>query len=349
MTRSGPLLPGAVELLPTPTSQAAKHAADDRGPGSKDDANLWSVTARLLPSPRATDGTKGSPNQRGSSGDLMLPSAVHELLRTPTAQLAVNGGSQHPDKRRAGGHQPTLADEVEWLLPTPMAADGWENPPAQPGSNTTRWGGVNSLGALAEEDFRPAGVLLPTPAAADGDRASAAYPRGNPTLAGALLPTPRSVRGASGTETMYALGGERSDDDRLQGEVLLPTPQVADVTGGHRSRSGARSDEPLLPAVAEQIDGSWGPYAAAIDRWAQVTGMEPPSPVEPGRNGKSRLSPRFVEWMQGLPAGWVTDVPGLSRNAKLKILGNGVVPQQAALALRVLALRVPWDVRVSRL
>lgn len=38
----------------------------------------------------------------------------------------------------------------------------------------------------------------------------------------------------------------------------------------------------------------------------------------------------------GLPAGHVTAVPGLSRNAQLKALGNGVVPQQAALAVRVL-------------
>lgn len=38
----------------------------------------------------------------------------------------------------------------------------------------------------------------------------------------------------------------------------------------------------------------------------------------------------------GLPEGWVTDVPGLSRNAQLKALGNGVVPQQAAAALRLL-------------
>jgi DNA (cytosine-5)-methyltransferase 1 len=35
-----------------------------------------------------------------------------------------------------------------------------------------------------------------------------------------------------------------------------------------------------------------------------------------------------------LPAGHVTDVPGLSRNDMLRILGNGVVPQQAAAALR---------------
>lgn len=34
----------------------------------------------------------------------------------------------------------------------------------------------------------------------------------------------------------------------------------------------------------------------------------------------------------GLPAGWVTDI-GIPRNAQLKALGNGVVPQQAAAAL----------------
>lgn len=45
------------------------------------------------------------------------------LLRTPTAQLGTNGGSQHPEKRKAGGHGPTLADEVEHLLPTPKATN----------------------------------------------------------------------------------------------------------------------------------------------------------------------------------------------------------------------------------
>jgi DNA (cytosine-5)-methyltransferase 1 len=41
--------------------------------------------------------------------------------------------------------------------------------------------------------------------------------------------------------------------------------------------------------------------------------------------------------MMGWPEGLVTDPAlGLSRRAQLRILGNGVVPQQAALALRVL-------------
>ncbi|MFD4912772.1 hypothetical protein ACFWNR_06065 [Streptomyces virginiae] len=49
-----------------------------------------------------------------------------------------------------------------------------------------------------------------------------------------------------------------------------------------------------------------------------------------------RLNPLLVEWLMGLPAGHVTDVPGLSRTAQLKALGNGVVPQQATAALRTL-------------
>lgn len=38
----------------------------------------------------------------------------------------------------------------------------------------------------------------------------------------------------------------------------------------------------------------------------------------------------------GLPDGWVTDVPGLSRSAQLTAIGDGVVPAQAAAALRLL-------------
>ncbi|WP_254878683.1 hypothetical protein [Streptomyces sp. NA04227] len=45
----------------------------------------------------------------------------------------------------------------------------------------------------------------------------------------------------------------------------------------------------------------------------------------------------------GLDAGHVTGVPGLSRAAQLKALGNGVVPQQAAAALRLLLDRINAD------
>ena len=82
---------------------------------------------------------------------------------------------------------------------------------------------------------------------------------------------------------------------------------------------------------------AWGDYGPAIARWERVIGRPAPAPTEPRRSGAPRLSPAFVEWMMGLPPGWVTDPSiGISRNDQLKALGNGVVPQQAALALDVL-------------
>jgi hypothetical protein len=49
-----------VDLLPTPTAQAAKHALDDRGEGTPDDCNLWSVAGRLIGEstpPQSPDGS----------------------------------------------------------------------------------------------------------------------------------------------------------------------------------------------------------------------------------------------------------------------------------------------------
>jgi len=54
-----------------------------------------------------------------------------------------------------------------------------------------------------------------------------------------------------------------------------------------------------------------------------------------------KLNAAFVEYMMGLPPGWVTDV-NLSRAQQLKILGNGVVPQQAEYALELLT--ADWDI-----
>ena len=87
----------------------------------------------------------------------------------------------------------------------------------------------------------------------------------------------------------------------------------------------------LLPQAA-QATQSWGDYTPAIEWWERVLGRPAPAPTQPSRTGKPQLSPRFVEWMMGLPAGWVTDVP-ISRTGQLRALGNGVVPQQAAYAL----------------
>lgn len=60
-----------------------------------------------------------------------------------------------------------------------------------------------------------------------------------------------------------------------------------------------------------------------------------------GAKGGPQISPRFTEWIMGLPEGWVTDVPDLTPNDQLHVLGNGVVPQQAVAALRYLLQFVP--------
>jgi len=82
----------------------------------------------------------------------------------------------------------------------------------------------------------------------------------------------------------------------------------------------------------------WGEYEPAVRRWEQVLGRAAPSPTNPdGTDGRHRLAPQFTEWMMGLPEGHVTDAGiGLTRNQMLKALGNGVVPAQCALALRIL-------------
>lgn len=43
--------------------------------------------------------------------------SVCSLLATPQANLGSCGGSQEPEKRRAGGHSVSLADQIEHLVP----------------------------------------------------------------------------------------------------------------------------------------------------------------------------------------------------------------------------------------
>jgi len=81
---------------------------------------------------------------------------------------------------------------------------------------------------------------------------------------------------------------------------------------------------------------NWGDYFPAVERWERTIGRPAPSPTMDSGN-RPVLNPAFVEWMMGLPAGWVTDVPGISRTGQLHLLGNGVVPLQASGALAALA------------
>lgn len=143
------------------------------------------------------------------------------------------------------------------------------------------------------------------------------------------------------TERMKAAHGNGNGHGRsleIEARRLLPTPTATDHkasgAAGYDTSSGRHAGTTLTDATVRQPE-RFGRYAEAVARWAPVLGRLAPPPTEPtGRDGAARLSPRFVEWMMGLPDGWVTDVEGPTRSARLKALGNGVVPQQAEAALR---------------
>lgn len=120
----------------------------------------------------------------------------------------------------------------------------------------------------------------------------------------------------------------------IEAQRLLPTPRTQN--NENRQAEGYGGEGGNFYGLLRNPE-RWGDYVAAIARWEHVLGRPAPEPTQTSSKGNPQLSARFVEWMMGLPAGWVTDVPGITRNEALKALGNGVVPQQAAEALRVMA------------
>ena len=167
------------------------------------------------------------------------------------------------------------------------------------GLQAARWGGgygTQVAGAIGGAGTLPELDYFPTPQARDG-------------MAGGQHP---DIRLAGG----HAVG--MPDIGIELGELAhLPTPNTMD----------------RLPA---RDGGIYGRYEPVVRRWEQATGTTAPNPTELNRNGKPRLNVEFASWMMGLPKGWITGVPGLSRSNQLKAIGNGVVPQQAAAALLLL-------------
>ncbi|MEX5713589.1 hypothetical protein AB1484_36705, partial [Parafrankia sp. FMc6] len=107
---------------------------------------------------------------------------------------------------------------------------------------------------------------------------------------------------------------------------LLPTPRASDGTHGGPNSRGSAGDLALPAAVTGD---RYGRYTAALDRWAAALGRAAPAPTEPGRTGRPRLAAPFVEWLMGLPAGWVTTTPGLTRGAQLTPSVSAASPPQA--------------------
>jgi hypothetical protein len=101
-------------------------------------------------------------------------------------------------------------------------------------------------------------------------------------------PTPnaRDYKGAPGAGSQARGGHQASLPAAIK---RWQTPSVADAIGGHRTRSGARSDEPLLSKQAQMAD--------------RVT--------------TGSLNPTWVEWLMGFPLGW-TDCEHLATRSSRK-------------------------------
>lgn len=127
---------------------------------------------------------------------------------------------------------------------------------------------------------------------------------------------------------------------RIEDVKMLPTPTASD-----HKRTGSAGDQrrksPPLPAYSVHFphvlpdQKEYGEFTLTVRQWESLT-RPAPAPVEDTPRGW-RTNIDFVEWCMGLPSGHVTttDVP---RTGKVKMLGNGVVPQQAAFAITQLFL-----------
>jgi hypothetical protein len=124
------------------------------------------------------------------------------------------------------------------------------------------------------------------------------------------------------------------------GEVkLFPTLRASDSYERRNQKTMdriARDGGDMTMTTLARTTTDWGKFEPAIRRWEAILGRPAPKPTKPdGKDNNHRLSSKFTEWMMGLPDGWITG-HNLKRNDELKLAGNGVVPQQAELALRLL-------------
>ena len=270
-----------------------------------------------LPTPKARDsqpegyeaGLRRATPQVGTIVKALVDGDERILMPTPNTMdfLQARTPEQKAANKGKGGYANVRETVINDLLPTTRAQE--------PGSTSVGYGdSLNDFASRVATGYAPKD-LIPTPTTRD-------YKDGS---------QPHERDGVVQTDTVARAVFN-------SGEIQLPTPTASDWKGANHSGSGSASSRGMA-TVVEQTN--WGKFEPAIRRWEETLGRPAPAPTKAdGKEGSHRLSSAFTEWMMGLPNGWITDV-GLSRNDELKACGNGVVPQQAELALRVLLQGVP--------
>lgn len=118
--------------------------------------------------------------------------------------------------------------------------------------------------------------------------------------------------------------------DLVSGEPVRGIPPADPNSTRWKRMEGRRQAGGVAITSASRSRASWGPYQASIARWEAALNRCCPNSL----TSEGDLNAEFVEWLMGLPGGWVTDI--LPNRRAIKVLGNGVVPQQAQLALRMM-------------
>lgn len=118
-------MPACEDPLPTPT---ANDGMGGPGNSGRDGGMNLRMMVTMLPTPRASDGEKGGPNQRGSSGDLMLSAAVQPgrfgAYESAVRRQEALFGQPVPEPTEPGRNgKPRLAPAFpEWMMGLPA---GW--------------------------------------------------------------------------------------------------------------------------------------------------------------------------------------------------------------------------------
>ena len=281
------------------------------------------------PYQRALRRGRGEGSERQMTGNLR--EAVVHNLPTPKAQEAGSTSPGYGDSLNDFASRITKGYAPKDLLRSPTASQGeggalGEDEARRRGNTVGIRDQAMDLAALNGEKI----TRLPTPVATDwkNGRSSDGFGKNLSETTKAMLPTPTTQDGKNNAGPSQF---KRNSNPLNVEAVLLPTTRTSMKNGATAKEVAAGNPKHRLEAVT-----NWGKFEPAIRRWEEVLGRPAPAPTKPdGKDGAHRLSSAFTEWMMGVPEGWITDV-GLTRNEELKACGNGVVPQQAELALRVL-------------
>ena len=255
-----------------------------------------------------------------------LDMALHSVTDTGLAWVCDNNPTAAAILRHHHPHVPNLDDitEVDWNSAEPVdvitagfpcqdISDAGQRAGITKGTNSGLWRHV----IRAARVLRPRLIIL--------ENVAAITSRGLDTVAGDLSENGYDARWCTLRASDIGAPHQRNR------WFAIAQATTSDADSLRRERSRDSRDRRERPAYHDRGPIEWwGRYAAAVSRWENVLGRYAPAPT----CDRGRLSPAFVEWMMGLPEGHVTDVPGLSPGAMLRCLGNGVVPQQAATAIR---------------